>query len=188
MPKRKISTDEVEGDAALYALDALPSKDAEQFRQRLAAGCSLCQGLLKDCQEVVAFLPMTVPEVEPPRSLRASLLSRIAGEARRPPAELSGTADGLIVRAGDGEWVDAPSPGVQYRQLQGRKTMLVRMQPNTWLPAHEHKQAEQCLVLEGSIRSEDVTVGAGDYVYMPAGSVHSALYSDTGALFLIAYT
>jgi anti-sigma factor ChrR (cupin superfamily) len=62
------------------------------------------------------------------------------------------------------------------------------MQPNTWLPAHDHKHAEQCLVLEGSISTEGVTAYAGDYTYMPAGSVHSALYSETGALFLIAYS
>ena len=184
---RKSRTDEIEGDAALYALDALPSAEAEKFRQRLAAGCPLCQGLLNDCRETVAFLPLTAPDAAPSPALRELLLSRITGEAR-PPATASKMTDGLLVRAGDTEWLDMPSPGVHYRQLQGAKTMLVRMAPNTWLPAHEHKFAEQCLVLEGSIRSDDVTVGAGDYICMPAGSVHSAVYSDTGALFLIAYS
>jgi len=62
------------------------------------------------------------------------------------------------------------------------------MAPNTWLPEHDHKFAEQCLVLEGSIQSDDMTAHAGDYVFMPAGSHHSALYSATGATFLIAYS
>ena len=96
--------------------------------------------------------------------------------------------DALLVRPGDTEWQDAPAPGVQYRQLHGSKTMLVRMAPGASLPTHNHKYAEQCLVLEGSIASEGVTAYAGDYTFMPAGSVHSALYSETGALFLVAYS
>ncbi len=84
--------------------------------------------------------------------------------------------------------MDAPAPGVQYRQLNGPKTMLVRMAPKTWLPAHDHKFGEQCLVLEGSITSDGVTAYSGDYTYMPKGSAHSAIYSETGAVFLIAYS
>jgi quercetin dioxygenase-like cupin family protein len=96
--------------------------------------------------------------------------------------------EGLLVRAGDGAWQDAPAAGVQYRPLHGSKTMLVKMAPKTWLPSHDHKWAEQCLVLEGSITSEGVTAYAGDYTYMPPGSVHGAIYSDAGAMFLIAYS
>jgi anti-sigma factor ChrR (cupin superfamily) len=173
---------QVESDAALYALGALPSAEAEKFRQRVAAGCSLCTGLLADCEKVVAVLPLTAPEVEPPPSLRARLMDRIGAPA---PAQSS---VGTLVRAADTEWVDAPAPGVQYKPLRGSKTMLVRMAPNTWLPEHDHKFAEQCLLLEGSIQSDDMTAQAGDYVFMPAGSHHSALYSATGATFLIAYS
>lgn len=179
---RNKAANEVESDAALYALGALPPAEAEKFRQRIAAGCPLCSGLLETCNEVVSVLPLAAPEVDPPPGLRARLLDRIAAEAR--PAAIEGT----ILRAGETAWVDAPAPGVQYRPLRGRKTMLVRMAPNTWLPAHDHEWNEQCLVLEGSIRSEDVTAYAGDYVYMPAGSHHAALYSETGATFLIAYS
>jgi mannose-6-phosphate isomerase-like protein (cupin superfamily) len=173
---------QVESDAALYALGALPPADADNFRRRVAAGCSLCTGLLADCEKVVAVLPLTAPEVEPPPSLRARLLDKIGAPAA--PA----TGQGTLLRAGDTEWVNAPAPGIQYRPLHGSKTMLVRMAPDTWLPEHDHKFAEQCLVLEGSIQSDDMTAHAGDYVFMPAGSHHSALYSATGATFLIAYS
>jgi mannose-6-phosphate isomerase-like protein (cupin superfamily) len=182
--KRAIT--QIEGEAALYSLGALAAGEGEKFRQRLAAGCSVCQGVLEDCREVVTLLPLAAPEVDPPPSIRARLMDRIAGEARSAHGGAMG--DGLLVRAGETEWKDAPAPGVQYRQLHGSKTILVRMAPGTWLPAHDHKHAEQCLVLEGSIASEGVTAYAGDYTYMPAGSVHSALYSETGALFLIAYS
>jgi hypothetical protein len=184
--RSRTGASQVEGEAALYALGALPPAEAEKFRQRLTAGCALCQGLLESCNEAVALLPLTAPETEPPPRIRARLMERIGGAS--PASRAPATAEGLLVRAGETEWMDAPSPGVQYRQLRGTQTILVRMAPDTWLPAHDHKAGEQCLVLEGSIRSDGVTAYAGDYTYMPAGSTHSALYSETGALFLIAYS
>jgi quercetin dioxygenase-like cupin family protein len=182
--RSRTGTTQVESEAALYALGALPADEAEKFRQRLGAGCALCRGLLESCEEAVTLLPLTAPEVEPPPRIRARLMEKIAAEAPAAPTP----GDGIIVRAGDTEWKDGPAPGVQYRPLHGVKTMLVRMAPDTWLPAHDHKLAEQCLVLEGSIRSDGVAAYAGDYIYMPAGSTHAALYSETGALFLIAYS
>jgi hypothetical protein len=184
--RSRTGTSQVEGEAALYALGALPEDEAEKFRRRLAAGCALCTGLLESCEEVVSLLPLTAPETEPPPRIRARLMERITGTAPAKPAPTLG--EGLLVRAGETDWMDAPSPGVQYRQLRGRQTILVRMAPDTWLPAHDHKLGEQCLVLEGSIRSDGVTAYAGDYTYMPAGSTHAALYSESGALFLIAYS
>jgi hypothetical protein len=185
--RSRTATAQVESEAALYALGALSAGDAEKFRRRLGAGCALCRGLLDSCEEVVALLPLAAPEVEPPSRIRARLMDRIAADAAPAPAA-SEMGEGLLVRAGDTEWKDGPAPGVQYRPLHGSKTMLVRMEPDTWLPAHDHKFAEQCLVLEGSIRSDGVAAYAGDYIYMPAGSTHAALYSETGALFLIAYS
>jgi quercetin dioxygenase-like cupin family protein len=177
---------QIEDEAALYALGALPTGEADKFQQRLAAGCPVCRGVLDECRSVVDLLPLAAPEVEPPPSIRARLMDRIGGDAR--PSSSAALAEGVLVRADETEWKDAPAPGVQYRQLHGSKTMLVRMAPDTWLPAHDHKLAEQCLVLEGSISSEGVTAYAGDFTFMPAGSVHSAVYSQTGALFLIAYS
>lgn len=178
---------QIEDDAALYALGALAQGEADRFRQRLNAGCAVCQELVDECRSVVDLLPLAAPEVEPPPSIRSRLMDRIGGDAR-PSGGAMPIGDGLLVRADGTEWKDAPTPGVRYRQLNGSKTMLVRMAPDTWLPAHDHQHAEQCLVLEGSISSEGVTAYAGDYTFMPAGSVHSALYSQTGALFLIAYS
>src|SRR5262249_45082440 len=156
----------------------------EKFRHRLGAGCALCKGLLDACEEVVSLLPLTAPEVEPPPAVRVRLMERIAADAAPKPAA-SGVGEGFLIRAGETAWKDGPAPGVQYRPLHGSKTMLVRMEADTWLPAHDHKFAEQCFVLEGSISSDGVAAHAGDYIYMPAGSTHAPLYSETGALFLI---
>ena len=117
------------------------------------------------------------PDAAPRPELRARLRARIAA---KPTV-------GTIVRPGDTPW-ESPLPGVEIRRLLGTQTMLVRLAPGTYLPQHEHPHGEQCLVLEGSIRSDDAEAHAGDFTYMPAGSTHSTLYSETGCLLLIAYT
>ena len=65
--------------------------------------------------------------------------------------------------------------------------MLVRMAPKTYYPGHPHHTDEHCLVLEGTLAADGVTAYAGDFTFMPAGSKHSPLYSETGCLLLIAY-
>ena len=65
--------------------------------------------------------------------------------------------------------------------------MLVRMAAGTSLPEHEHRYGEQCLVLEGSIRSADMEAQAGDFTFMPPGSTHPKLFTETGCLLLITY-
>jgi anti-sigma factor ChrR (cupin superfamily) len=94
-----------------------------------------------------------------------------------------------LVRASDSPWVALGAPGVEVRPLLGRKTLLVRMQPGAAFPEHEHRQVEQCYVLEGSVTDSDgITAYAGDFVCMPADITHTLIHTDTGCVFLIAYT
>lgn len=178
--------EEIEEQAALFALGALSPEDGARFEQRIAAGCSLCRAELRECEEGVSALPLSADEVAPPPSLRARLLASIGASE---PIAKSAMGEGTIVRANETPWSPLPIPGVQTRPLFGRQTFLVRMAPKTWLPAHDHNQgAEQCLVLEGSVGSDGVTAYAGDFTYMPRGSSHHPLYSEDGCLLLIAYT
>ncbi len=172
--------EEIEAQAALFALGGLPADEAAGFRQRLSAGCRLCQAELQDCEAVTAALAIGVPEVAPPPRLRARLLASL--EEHPAPAGAAGT----IVRPGDTEW-ESPCDGIKLRWLLPRKTMLVRMEPGASLAAHEHRRAEQCLVIEGSVTNGTDTVHAGDFTYMPAGSNHSELRSPEGCLLLISY-
>jgi hypothetical protein len=178
---------EIEEQAALFSLDALPAAEAGTFQQRLATGCPLCQSLLEECQQTVSLLPLAVPDVQPSPSLRLRLLERI-GAAPEPASKPAAASVMKHVRPEDTAWEKAPVPGVEFRRLLGRKTTLVRMAPGTVFPSHEHSQAEQCLVLEGDVSSGGVTAHAGDYTYMPAGSVHPDLFTQNGCLLLIAYT
>jgi len=181
----QIHIEEIEAQAALYALGALPAEETAHFKERIDAGCPLCRAELRECQQAAAALPFAALEVAPPPSLRARLLERIGAQ---PAARNSSMGEGILVRANDTDWKRSRMPGVEMRLLYGQKTLLVRMAPKTSYPAHDHGEAEQCLVLEGSITSEGVTAYAGDYTYMPAGSSHHPLYSEDGCLLLIAYT
>lgn len=172
---------EIEEQAALFALGALEPEDARRFQERLAAGCPLCRSEVQECHSALLGVTLSATPVSPPPRLRARLMDRISKD------EGTGSGQGTVVRAQDAPWKPSPFPGVDMRFLHERKTMLVRMAPNARIPAHPHSTAEQCLVLEGSITSEGVTVRAGDFIYMPPGSAHEDLYSDEGALFLITY-
>jgi len=174
---------QIEEEAALFALEALPPEEAGRFRQRLDTGCSLCRGLLDECRNTVAILPLAAPDAEPSPDLRKRLMDRVAaGEKGRR------TMVGSLVRADDTPWEPSSMPGIETRRLFGEKTLLVRMAPGTVFPEHQHSAAEQCLILEGSIRAGPITAYAGDYTYMPKGSSHPPLISETGCTLLIAYT
>jgi anti-sigma factor ChrR (cupin superfamily) len=60
---------------------------------------------------------------------------------------------------------------------------LVKLLPGGGLPVHDHADgAEECMVLEGSLRINGEVFGAGDYQIALPGSVHQEVFSDTGCL------
>ena len=171
---------QVEDDAAMYLLGALSAEEAARFEQRLAAGCALCTSEVRSCENTVAALAASLAPVEPPLAVRQRLLDQLSQMQPQPVME--------IVRADNAGFQQTPMPGVQIRYLKGKNTFLVKMAPKSHLPGHEHKFNEQCLMLEGSIRGDGQTASAGDFVFMPAGSLHLPLYSEDGCLFLITYS
>jgi gentisate 1,2-dioxygenase len=171
--------------AALYSAGALPEREKTQFEQRLSGGCPFCTAQLQDYASVADEIALSIPLEEPDPGIRERLIERIQVSA---PAQES--HEGMkLVRSGDTPWRSLPSPGVQVRPLLGAKTLLVRMQSGAVYPSHEHRLAEQCFVLEGSlVDSSGTTAFAGDFVCMPAGSTHGEIHTETGCTFLIAYT
>ena len=135
---------------------------------------------IPEMDELAVMAALVAPDAAPRPELRARLMKSIEATAKKPSI-------GTIVRPSDTAWENLV-PGVDIRPLLGRKTMLVRMAAGARLPEHEHRYGEQCLVLEGSVRSDDVEAHAGDFTFMPAGSLHGQLYSETGCLLLITYT
>ena len=90
-------------------------------------------------------------------------------------------------------WQKTRFPGCEFKPLlvdakSGLATLLFKMAPGAVLPDHEHVLIEQTYVLEGSLADKEgpdagVEVGAGEFIWRPAGNRHEA-YSPDGCLIL----
>jgi quercetin dioxygenase-like cupin family protein len=85
-------------------------------------------------------------------------------------------------------WQATRFTGIQIKVLMedattGLQTVLTRMAPGSTLTDHEHVELEQSWVLEGRLVDHEGEVKAGNYVWRPAGSRHSASAPE-GALVL----
>ncbi len=194
--------EEQAGRAALYALGALDGEEAREFEEHLTAGCAACAAELREFEAVAADLGLAAPEAEPPAGVRERLLALISedgGGSGTPQKEAQ--ADGpnlsndvppgfLVLRAGEGKWRPTDDEGVTFKLLyadrdRGTVTTLVRMGAGSRIRRHRHLGVEQCLVLEGDVRSGAVAMKAGDFNCSMPGSVHEELVSDGGALLLL---
>lgn len=184
--------EEAAGRAALYALGALEGDEAREFEEHLAAGCAACAAELREFETVAKDLCLAAPEAEPPAEVRARLLA-LAPEERGGdgPNPLRDAAPGfLVVRAGEGLWLATDDEGVSLKVLftdgeRGTVTTLVRMEAGSRIRSHRHLGVEQCLVLEGDVRSGAIAMKAGDFNCSMPGSVHEELVTDGGALLLL---
>jgi anti-sigma factor ChrR (cupin superfamily) len=186
--------EEAQGRAALYALGALDPEEARDFEEH-ASQCAPCAEELRCFRAVAAALAVAPGEAEPPASVRSRLLARVSeGGGREAADESASTGDEsaagfLVVRRDEGKWRPTGDAGISYKLLyadaeRGTYTTLVRMEPGSRIPAHRHLGVEQCLVLEGDLRSGDTEMSAGDFNCSLAGSVHGEVVTDGGALLL----
>ena len=87
------------------------------------------------------------------------------------------------------DWQPGAAPGHEvkwlYRQDGHRESIrLVRFAPGARAPRHRHPGAEEIFVLEGTLRDEDASYGAGTWARFPDGSEHEPT-SDEGCLLYI---
>lgn len=90
-------------------------------------------------------------------------------------------------------WQPTRFEGVEVKSLlfdrsSGLASSLMRMAPGAVLPEHEHVRIEQTWVLEGHLVDRSgpdagMECKAGQFIWRPAGSRHSA-WSPKGGLFL----
>ena len=101
-----------------------------------------------------------------------------------------------VVRANEEPWKETRFPGCYTKPLlvdpkSGLATLLFKMDPGAELPDHEHVLIEQTYVLEGSLADKEgpdagIEVKAGEFVWRPAGSRHSA-WSPQGGVFVAIF-
>jgi anti-sigma factor ChrR (cupin superfamily) len=100
------------------------------------------------------------------------------------------------LRPEDMPWQPTRFPGCEMKTLlfdaqSGLATVLFKMAPGAELPDHEHVLIEQTYVLEGSLVDKDgpdagTEVKAGEFVWRPAGSRHSA-WAPKGGTFIAVF-
>src|SRR5262245_5741411 len=126
--------------AALYLSGAMSAAEREAFEARIAAGDHELIGKVNRLQSAAEALGEAISPVEPPRSIRPALLSRIESSQSRqtPPAKQSeppaarepasskqvwrgwsATEDQALftLRADQGQWEETGVAGVQVRRL-----------------------------------------------------------------------
>jgi anti-sigma factor ChrR (cupin superfamily) len=89
------------------------------------------------------------------------------------------------------EWTASPSPSVWRKRLHlvggaesGQVTSVVRYEPGSKFPEHDHPDGEEILVLEGVFSDHHGDHGAGSYLLNPEGHRH-APWSGPGCIILV---
>jgi quercetin dioxygenase-like cupin family protein len=132
--------------------------------------------------EVEAALADALVPVERPPAHRAALRERVLQRARAPRM--------ITIPADDAGWSEVmPKVRAKLAYTDGTaQSYLVRLEPGARVPAHDHPDVEECVVLQGEVRYlGGSTLRAGDYECAPRGAHHSELVSATGALLFLRY-
>lgn len=126
--------------------------------------------------QYLAGLDLAMPAGEPPGGLWA----RIAGS-------LEGVDGANVeVRLEHGRWREF-APGIAYKRLWDRNTVLLRCAPGAWVPEHEHALFEHTVVVSGDLTIGDDVFGPGDYLGTPAGGTHPLWTTRAGCVVLVHY-
>lgn len=94
------------------------------------------------------------------------------------------------VRASELEW-ETVAPGIERKLIHAAGAgypSFWRLAPDTFVPTHFHDKDEECLVLEGSVRIDDLLLHAGDFHLAHKGTSHQTVTTTTGAVLYVRGT
>lgn len=191
--KHSVAPEEMIEMAASYSLGALSQEEARAFENHLAEGCQACIDELASFEATLTALAYAEEAEAPAMRIRDELIARMKGEALANDETIAeaGTdaPDFVSIRGSEGEWRRVQK-GVLVKLLyvdraSGMTTSLVKMQPGTSLPIHQHHGVEQFFILEGDCNVCGEVLGPGDYHRAAAGSIHETTYTVNGTMFLL---
>lgn len=120
--------EELEESVPLYAAGALDRIERQALEAHLLSGCASCHNALKDYQSVAALLPLGLSPINPPRSLKATIM---AGRNLAPiPAEAAPN-EPARPSLEPGEWMNhlfppvAPARSLSLPWALGLATLLI---------------------------------------------------------------
>jgi anti-sigma factor ChrR (cupin superfamily) len=162
----------------LFALQALSPREMAAIEAQILS-CEDCRNELATLQPIVrSFTGWSTDVLRPAESLWSRLAKRIATEVTSkpfvPPLQTP-------VKPG---WEEA-APGIYVKILARNPeidsvSMLVRLDPGTDYPAHQHAGIEELHLLHGILKVDDRTLYPGDFIHAEAGSVDHRVWSETG--------
>ncbi len=134
--------------------------------------------------QLVGALAEAVSPVAP-SSLRATeLKSRVMARIRGKKS-----FDFMTIRAAEGEWISL-LPGVKKKILSenvesSMQSYLLKMQPGSVIPPHNHIADEESIMLEGDAMIGELPLSIGDYHFAAKGSTHDQVSTQSGCLVFI---
>lgn len=197
------SIGEPEELATLYLSGAMTPGESAAFEAHLASGCAACTEQVKRLETVVEHLVSNVEPMNTDPRVRDAIMAQMAAESRDQNSDRqtdpqiwknwqpdSDASDHVIHQAARSGWESTGIDGIDIRRLfvdrhRNRMTAMIRMAPGTAYPAHLHDEPEECLVLEGDLRTGGQVLHSGDYERRVAGSRHAIQSTKDGCLLLI---
>lgn len=163
-------------EAASYVLGTQDAGARRVFAARLEREKPL-RALVDAWERRLAPLGQHPPEVPSP-----ALKQRIE-------AAIDSLQDFPTVRGDEGVWRPLV-PGIERKILhvdreKGYRSFLLRFAPGGVLPAHEHADDEECVMIEGEIFIAGVRLTAGDWQVAPKGRPHPPIASPRGGIVYI---
>jgi len=97
----------------------------------------------------------------------------------------------VVIHTGAMQWQPSPASGVWRKRLElhgaaesGRVTSIVRYDPGSRFPLHEHPDGEEILVLDGIFADEHGSYPAGTWLLNPQGFRHAPRTDEGCVLFV----
>jgi quercetin dioxygenase-like cupin family protein len=175
-----------------YALGRLSPEEERAFVSQLEASSEMQAELteiMDSLSQIAEAYTQTMPS--PRRSLKDQVMQFALGNESHEHSTFE--SEKVIVRSAydDNGWTESGMPGITIKPLYsnsvlGTQTALVRLAPGTHYPKHRHVGTEECLVMEGVLRMDDITLTAGDFVVNKDGEIHHDTWTDEGCLLLLS--
>ena len=162
-------------------MGTLAGDERRRFTDALTRDSEL-QILVEEWEQRLQGLALGATAVEPSVDLWNKIETALSDSA-------GDEVDGFTLRAGEGEWQQFLD-GIEKKTLFFDKvarseSFLLRFAPGARLPKHKHREAEECLVIEGSFMIGDVRLEAGDFQAFDGDTVHPETYCEHGGLVYI---
>jgi hypothetical protein len=138
----------------------------------------------------------------PRRALKLRILKAIADEdafggSEATNSERSNSLEASVIRANAGQWLASGIEGITMKLLQQiedpnveaghkRYSVLARLAKGAQYPHHRHVGYEECLVIEGDLHVNDLSLHAGDYILTQPGDEHLNTWTDGGCLLMLS--